>query len=282
VSTGPRRDLAAARTLLFVGASSPHRMGRAFESDADIVVCDLEDAIASDAKDEARENLVAFAWPREDGPLRGVRINAVGTAEHDADLEAVERIGVDLLMLPKAEAGDLDRDWPAPLLALIETPGGVLDAAAICRHPAVACVLFGSIDLGTALGVSYKAREEALLHARSAVVIASAAAGLRRPFDGVHPRLDDTNGLVAEARRGRRLGFGGKGCVHPQQLEPVARCFAPTERELNWARSVVDAYEAGVAEGLGVVRLDGEMVDAPVVERARNLLRSNEQESNRK
>jgi citrate lyase subunit beta/citryl-CoA lyase len=272
--------LAAARTLLFVGAASAHRMGRAFESAADLVVYDLEDAIAPAEKDAARAELAGFAWPEGEGPLRGVRVNGVGSAEHAADMELVERLGVDLLMLPKAEARDvLERRWPAPLIALIETPSGVVDAASICRSPDVECALFGSIDLGAALGVSYKAGDDALLFARSQIVAASAAAGLRRPFDGVELSLDDEVELGAEARRARALGFGGKACIHPRQLATVAECFAPTEAELRRARGVVAAYEKAEAEGLGVVACEGEMVDAPVVLRARNLLRSHEQEN---
>jgi citrate lyase subunit beta/citryl-CoA lyase len=272
----PLVRLATATTLLFTPADTPHRLTRALGSSADIVVADLEDAIAPSAKARARDELRRFDWPSPGrGPLRCVRINGMRDAEHERDVALVSELDVDLVMLPKAsEAALASRDWPAPVFPIIETAAAVLGAAAMCRHPAVAAVLFGSIDLGTELSVEPSAAEPAMLPARAGVVLACAAAGLRAPFDGVHLALHDEDGLRREARRARALGFGGKACIHPDQLATVAACFAPSAAQLDWARRVLTAAAAARDEDRGVTVVDGEMVDAPVVARARSLLRS--------
>lgn len=265
--------LHTASTLLFTPADAPARLAKAFASAADIVIADLEDAVAPGHKDAARAGLAEFAWPARPGPLRGVRINAPGTPEHGADLELVERIAPDVIMVPKASAAALrDGTWPAALMPIVETPAGVREAFDIARCPGVALLLFGSIDLSTTLGVGDEARDDALLFARSSVVLDSAAAGLRAPMDGVHLGLGDAAALEAEALRARALGFGGKACVHPDQLDVVRRCFAPREAEVAWARRVVDAAAAAEADDRGASVVDGALVDAPVLARARAIL----------
>jgi citrate lyase beta subunit len=135
--------------------------------------------------------------------------------------------------------------------------------------------MFGSEDFAADLGLPTRREGEAadLLYARSAIVVAAVAAGVRA-FDGIWADLRDLDGLRADASRGRRLGFAGKQCVHPGQVAIVNEVFSPTDDELAHARRVVAAYEDGVARGLGAVALDGEMLDPPIVERARRLLRA--------
>jgi citrate lyase subunit beta/citryl-CoA lyase len=267
--------LSTASTLLFCPADSPRRLQRALSSQADIVVADLEDAVAPAAKRSARDELRRLTWPAVGcGPLRCVRINGAGTAEHDADLALVSELEPDLVMLPKASVRALaGTEWPVPVFALVETARAVFEVAELSRHSAVVATLFGSIDLSAELGVRPFADDPAMLLARSSLVLACAAAGVRPPFDGPHLALSDTNGLLLQARRARALGFGGKACIHPDQLAPVAECFAPTNAELDWARRVIDRAREADAESRGVTVVDGEMVDAAVVARAHELLR---------
>ncbi|MFL5846408.1 MAG: HpcH/HpaI aldolase/citrate lyase family protein [Solirubrobacteraceae bacterium] len=265
--------LGTARTLLFTPADAPARLAKAFASVADIVIADLEDAVAPSSKEAARASLEQFAWPDRPGPLRGVRVNAPGTPEHAADLELVARIAPDLIMVPKASSAALRAgEWPAALMPIIETAEGVREAYDIARCPGVALLLFGSIDLSTTLGVGDQVRDDALLFARSSVVLDAAAAGLRPPMDGVHLGLGDPDALEEEAVRARALGFGGKACVHPDQLEIVARCFAPRDTEVDWARRVVAAAGDAESQGRGATVVDGALVDAPVLARARAVL----------
>jgi citrate lyase beta subunit len=132
--------------------------------------------------------------------------------------------------------------------------------------------MLGGLDLGAELGLQPRTDGAELLYARSKVVVDSAAAGLRPPFDVVHLATRDEPGLEAECRLARSLGFGGKACIHPAQVPVVNAAFRPTATEVEWARQVLDAAEEGLRDGRGVVALDGAMVDAPVVERARRIL----------
>lgn len=264
-----------ARTLLFVPGDRPERFARAAASGAGGVLVDLEDAVAPEAKARARD--AAVAWlAAHDGYLR---INATDTLWHDEDvaaLAAARRLrGV---VLPKSATADqvavTARRLPegVPVLALVESALGVREAAAIAEVPGVARLLFGSIDFALDAGITPSEPDEPeLLWARSALVVASRAAGLPSPLDGVYPRLDDDDevGLAASSRRSRGLGFGGRLCVHPQQIEPVHRAWQPTDAEREWARRVVSA--AGDSAG-AAVRVDGQMIDRPRLELARALL----------
>ncbi|MEE1754445.1 HpcH/HpaI aldolase/citrate lyase family protein [Streptomyces sp. SP18CS02] len=260
-------------TLLFVPGDRPERFLKAAACDAGGVLVDLEDAVAPEGKARARD--AAVAWlAAHDGYLR---INAVDTPWYDEDmaaLAAARRLrGV---VLPKSATADqvagTVRGLPAgvPLLALVESALGVREAAAIAGLSGVARLLFGSIDFALDAGITPSEPDEPeLLWARSALVVASKAAGLPAPLDGVYTRLEDEAGLMASSRRSRQLGFGGRLCVHPRQVEPVHRAWRPTEAERDWARRVVAA--AGESGG-AAVRVDGQMIDRPRLELARSLL----------
>lgn len=261
---------ASARTLLFVPGSRPDRFAKAARSSADLVVLDLEDAVAPDGKHAARDEVRRYL---ESGATAAVRVNAMHTDWHADDLRAVAEHAA-ALMIPKAEAGaslaELAgrlQDLRKPLLALVETAAGVLDARAVAATAGVARLAFGSFDLATQLGVD-PLDEQALGPHRTALVLASAAAGLPGPIDGVRARLDDDAGLRDEAAQARRLGFTGKLCIHPRQVAIVDEVLAPTPDEIAWATRVVEA----LGDHGGVTSLDGAMVDRPVVERARRIL----------
>lgn len=272
---------------LFVPADRPERFEKATASGADETILDLEDAVAPEAKLRARENVVAWLGG---GGVGWVRLNAAGTPWHDDDVEAVVGCsGLRGVMVPKAESsqvlasiasrlrerrpGRSDFDGSArggrvQIVALVETALGIRDVDTICSAPGVKRLAFGSVDL--ALDIDAQDDDEALRYARSAMVIASRAAGLQAPIDGVTIEFGDTEVVAAAARRSRALGFGGKLCIHPAQIHAVNAAFLPSSEELEWALRVV---EAGT-ERAGAFSLESRMVDGPLLERARRLLAS--------
>jgi citrate lyase subunit beta/citryl-CoA lyase len=263
----PIDGVLSARSLLFVPGSRPDRFAKAAASGADVVVCDLEDGVAPDQRVGARD--AVSAWLRHGGRAV-VRCNALGTAAFEADLAALARVdGLAGLMVPKsedpamlAEIGSLvGRD--IAVVALIETAVGVIRAPEIAAS-GVARLAFGHLDYAADVGCSPDI--EALLLARSTMVVASRAGRLPGPVDGVTAALDDWAQAGADARRAAALGFTGKLCIHPSQLAPVHRGLAPTDDEVGWARSVL------AAGGAGAERVGGEMVDRPVLARARSIL----------
>ena len=271
-------SLATARSLLFAPGNEERKLEKALAAGADAVVADLEDAVPAGEKEAAR-TVTRQALSGARGPsLRAVRVNAVGTKHHEADLQAVTGLDLDVLVLPKATpdaAAALGRDGP-PVVAIVETALGLRHAYETARTERVAALVLGAVDLGIELGLEPRADGQEVLYARSRLVLESAAAGIRSPFDLVHVDTRDDQGLEAEARLARSLGFRGKACIHPAQVEIVNRVFSPTTDEVERARRVVDAYERGLADGRGAVALDGEMIDLPVVERARRVLAETE------
>jgi len=258
--------VAAARALLFVPGHRPDRFDKAARSGADLVIVDLEDAVAADDKEQARQ--AAADWPGL-GDRTVVRVNAPGTPWFEADLRMAADHGCPV-MVPKAEDPAALADIAArtagrcPLIPLIETALGVERAYDLCSVPGVVRAAFGNVDLAAELGTAHD-DTLALAHARSRLVLASAAAGICPPVDGVTTAVRDPQALAADTAHARRLGFSGKLCIHPAQTGPVTDGFAPSESELRWARAVLDAGES-------VTTVDGHMVDKPVLERARNLL----------
>jgi citrate lyase beta subunit len=271
-------SLATARSLLFAPGNDERKLEKALAAAADAVVADLEDAVPAGEKEAARRVAREVLSGARGASLRAVRVNPVGTEHHEADLQAVTGLELDALVLPKATpdaTAALGRDGP-PVVAIIETALGLRHAYETARTERVAALVLGAVDLGLELGLEPRADGQEVLYARSRLVLESAAAGLRSPFDLVHVDIRDDEGLEAEARLARSLGFRGKACIHPGQVDIVNRVFSPTTEEVDRARRVVDAYERGLADGRGVVALDGEMIDLPVVERARRVLAETE------
>lgn len=267
-------SLASARSLLFVPGNDGHKLEKALSAGADAVVADLEDAVPAAEKETARK-LVAevFAGPRT-ASLVAVRVNGAGTAFWDDDLRALAPLPLDVLVLPKATPGavaELPEEGP-PVLAIVESARGLKHAYETASAPRVAALALGAVDLGLELGLEPRPDGQEVLLARSQLVLDSAAAGIRAPFDLVHLDTRDADGLERECRLARSLGFRGKLCIHPAQVEIVNRVFSPQEKEIEHARRIVDVYERSAAEGRGAVALDGQMVDLPVVERARQVL----------
>jgi citrate lyase subunit beta/citryl-CoA lyase len=260
------------RSALFVPGDAVARHERAFAAGADAVLLDLEDAVAPSAKDVARAALTTtLGEEREGGPIALVRINSPTTETGRADLEAVADLRVDGIVVPKAgpEAIAIAANLGLPILALIETAAGVLAAAETAAHPAVEALMIGPVDLGAELGVRESPDGDELAVARGNLVLAAAAAGLPGPLDGPCLLPRDAEVLDLEIARARRLGFGGKACIHPVQVAAVAAAFAPSLEERVWALKIDAAFEAA---GGSVVVVDGEMVDRPVALRARRIL----------
>jgi citrate lyase beta subunit len=262
------------RSLLFAPGSDERKLVRALASDADAVIADLEDAVAPGEKDAARD-LVRHVLAETASPAaKTVRLNGAGTPHFEADLEAIRDLPLDGVVLPKATPAAVDQlgaEGP-PVLALVESATGLRASFEIASRPRVAALVLGAADLGAELGLEPRADGLELLHARSTLVVDSAAARIRSPIDVVFLDTRDTDGLEREARLARSLGLGGKACIHPDQVPIVNEVFTPREEELAWAESVLDAYENGVRQGRGAVSLEGEMIDLAVVARARRLI----------
>lgn len=250
---------------LFVPANRPERFEKAAAAAPDAVILDLEDAVAPDAKEAARGAL------RTDFTVLPVlvRVNAAGTAWHAADLAAVARLKPAAVLLPKAETPDTLNAVAAaigpdvPVIALVETALGLAQARALAAHRAVTRLAFGSVDFCADLGCAHV--REALLAARSELVLASRLAGIAAPIDGVTTRIDDAAEATDDARYARALGFTGKLAIHPRQIAPIREGFRPSAQDIAWAERVL-------ASGEGAAAVDGAMVDEPVRIRARAIL----------
>ena len=255
-----------ATTMLFVPGSRPDRFASAVASGADVTILDLEDAVAPDGKDAAR-NAVGQYLGTDSGVA--VRINGHGTPWFDLDLDVAGTAAA--VVLAKAESPEVVAAVIAalppgrPVLPLVETPRGLMAISEICSVPGVVRIAFGNVDFAAELGVD-PASHAALAAARSQVVYASAAAGCAPPVDGVTTAMRDSAVLLSDAQHARELGFTAKLLIHPSQVASVAKIMAPTAEEVAWARAVL----ASSSEGVGV--LDGHMVDQPVLRRARRIL----------
>jgi citrate lyase subunit beta/citryl-CoA lyase len=262
-------------TLLFVPADDARKVNKALESGADAVVLDLEDAIAPQAKDDARRRARGILDARtKGGPAIIVRINAPDTGWGASDLEVLGGGALDAIMVPKATPrmlGLLPRTCP-PVIGLVETAAGVEEAPGVAADLRVVRLMLGSADLAADVGSELRADELDLLYPRSRVVMASAAAGIEGPIDVVHLDVTDDDGLIAASARSRSLGFTAKACIHPRQLGPVNDAFTPSTEDILHALAVVEAYEEAQASGSGVATVGTKFVDLPVLRRAQRTL----------
>lgn len=270
----PAAAIESARSFLYVPGDDARKLASAGGSAADAVVADLEDAVAPARKSVARREVERFVGARTGGPPLLVRVNPVSSDLIRDDLNLVRAMPLAGIVIPKAHAGELDAlDLGGlPIVAMIEDARGVRDAYEVACHPDVVRLGLGGVDLAAELGLRSCSDGLELLHVRSRLVIDSAAAGLAAPIDSPYLQFADQISLRCESELVRSLGFGGKACIHPSQIDVVARAFAPSSEEVEWATAVVGAYERGLASGHGAVSHDGAMIDAPVVARARALL----------
>jgi citrate lyase subunit beta/citryl-CoA lyase len=271
----PHETVANAITFLFVPGDRPDRFESATSSGADVVIIDLEDGVTPGAEEQALHNAMA-ALSRSGGLSTMVRVRPTGTRFFTEQVDALcgdrgtTPPGLMGLMLAKAgraaDAGELRERLPndLALIALIESANGVASAAEIAAVPGVTRLAFGALDFSLDIGA--EPLVENLVYPRTHLVISSRVGGIAAPLESPSLEIERTDVTEAAARRARSSGFGGMLCIHPGQLAAVRRGFTPTEADVEWARSVLEG------EG-GAAQIDGKMVDRPITERARQVLR---------
>ncbi|WP_128112417.1 HpcH/HpaI aldolase/citrate lyase family protein [Polynucleobacter necessarius] len=248
--------------FLFVPGTRPERFAKALDSGASGVVLDLEDAVAEEDKESAR-NAIRAAWPSftsEQKKRLVIRTNSPGSKFYSADLILAQELQVGCLLIPKSESRDQINGAAlilpdTAIIPMIETAIGLDQLKEIANSNQVIRLAIGNLDLQADLGMVCDRQETELQTARYQIVLASRLAQIAPPIDGVTPSTDDIE-------RAKRMGFGGKLCIHPKQVSIVVKAFTPTEEELAWAARVIEADKASKG---GAVKLDGRMIDRPVV-----------------
>ena len=287
------------RSWMFVPGNRQRMIEKSLGVAVDAIMMDIEDGVAPAEKDSARQQIAACldqvaarikAEPNLRTPARYVRINAVGHERSRDDLAAVVRAGLQGLVLPKVETPEqvksvadlLDRREPevglargsVRLLCALESPRGLFNAYAIATaSPRVIGLLFGAEDFSRELSLPLRREGEArdLIYARSSLVTAAACAHVQS-VDGVWPDLQDTEGLKVFSLQSRRLGFSGMSLIHPAQIEVVNGAFTPTADEIDYAKRVLKAFDEARERGEGAVAFGGQLLDLPIVDRARQTL----------
>jgi (3S)-malyl-CoA thioesterase len=257
------------RSALYLPASNARAIEKARGLDADMIILDLEDAVRAGMKDEARTAAVSGARVGFGDRITAIRINGVGTAAHAADIIAVRASACDVVVLPKVEdCEDCDRLAEAlrkPVMAMIETPKGVLNAAAISCGEDVVGLIAGTNDLANELHIPARGGRSGLSLALQTIVLAARAAGVW-VFDGVYNDLTDLEGLKAECAEGRQFGFDGKTLIHPNQIEIANEAWSPSEAELADAKALIEAGASGAE------RFRDRMIEPMHIEMAERLL----------
>ena len=267
------------RSVLYLPASNARAIEKARTLNCDVAILDLEDAVAPQAKAAARDAAVAAVRDGGFGPRLGVRINALDTEWGLDDLAAMKAAGASLVVAPKIETPEavhalsagLARD--CALWAMIETPRALMNLAEIAAADgALDGLMLGVNDLAKALGTGTSADREPF-KPWLALLVAAARTHRLLAIDGVFNRIDDAEGLAAEASQGRLYGFDGKSLIHPSQIAAANAAFAPSDAEITHARAVVAAFSAPEAEGLGAIRVDGAMVERLHLDQAQAVLK---------
>ena len=272
------------RSVLYMPSSNERALEKAKTLPVDALILDLEDAVAPDAKDAARENACAAARSGEYGRRElTIRVNGLGSRWHDADIAEAAAAGPDAIVVPKVNSADEVRALVAAmeaagapdhtrLWAMVETPVAVLHAEEIARaSDRLACLVLGTNDLYKEIGATFAPGRAAVQTSLQLVLLAARAAGVT-VVDGVFNDVKDTDGFLAEASQGRELGFDGKTLIHPGQVEPANEVFAPDAAQVEDARAVIAAFEAAEAEGRGVATLNGRLIESLHVDTARKVL----------
>ena len=277
------------RSMLFLPGNNARFLSRALESEADSIILDIEDAVAPQEKVNAR-NVVKETLSAVDfrGKERAVRINGLTTPWGRDDLVAVVEGGVDLVVVPKADSDEIVRvadviiteverrlgrpDGTARIMPLVETALGIVNVdRTVFGSARIDAVAFGGGDYVHSTRGRYTADESEYLYPRSRVLVAARAAG-KMPVGTVFQRVPDIEGLYAAAHRERDLGYEGKMVIHPSHIGPVHEVFTPSAEEIDYARRVVEAYEASEREGRGATTVDGKLIEHLHADDARYVL----------
>ena len=258
------------RSFLFVPANRVERFDKALNAGSDAVIIDLEDAVPSDLKVEARQQLSQWLQQNPEKQIM-LRVNARQTAWFLDDIALIQYPNVSAIVLPKAESSaDIEVITQTKAIAvypLIETPLGFAQVRQIAATEHVQALMFGSIDFQLEMGMNGGYQE--LLYFRNEIVLASKLAGIAAPVDGVTVDIKNDELLRLETTQAKNLGFAGKLCIHPLQINMVNQVLSPSPAEIEWAQRVVNA--ASEAQGQAV-SLDGKMVDLPVIRKAEQIL----------
>lgn len=270
-------DVSLYRSVLYIPGSNPRALNKARGLDTDAIIFDLEDAVAPDEKAAARETLAAELTAGGYGyRKRLVRINGLDTEWGRADAKAVAGMDCDAVLLPKVE-GRADIESLAalvpglPIWCMIETPRGVLNALEIADCAEVGGFVLGTNDLAKEVGFDTGGDRAPMKAALQMCLMAARAAGIAC-VDGVYNAFKDEAGLIAECEQGRSLGMDGKSLIHPAQLEPANRIFAPTEEQVSLAERQIAAYDEAIQRGEAVAVVDGRIVENLHVATARSVL----------
>ncbi|MCQ4084938.1 CoA ester lyase [Streptomyces sp. RB6PN25] len=272
------------RSVLYMPGANERALEKAKTIPADALILDLEDAVAPDAKADARKRVAAAAASGEYGYRElTIRVNGPGTPWHTDDLRAAAEAGPDAVVVPKVDSAQTVREVEfalqaagAPdrtaIWAMVETPRAMLDA----RHIAAASerltvLVMGTNDLAKELHAEHVAGRAPLLTGLSLALLAARETG-KAILDGVYNDVKDLEGFEAECVQGRQFGFDGKTLIHPAQVEPCNRVFAPSDEQIERSRRIIDAFEEAAREGRGVVTVDGRMIENLHVEDARRIL----------
>jgi citrate lyase subunit beta/citryl-CoA lyase len=277
-------DLRPRRSVLYMPGANERALEKAQTIPADALILDLEDAVAPDAKPEARERVCAAAGSGAYGRREiAIRANGIGTEWHDADLAAIAAAGPDAVVIPKinsaAEVHQIEKALEAGgapdrtrIWAMLETPVAMLTAHEIAASSErLAVLVMGTNDLAKELQAAHVPGRQPLLTGLGLCLLGARAAG-KVILDGVYNDIKDEAGFLAECEQGRDLGFDGKTLIHPSQVEPCNATFAPTADEVERAGRIIAAFEEAEASGKGVVTVDGRMVENLHVEQARRTL----------
>ena len=272
------------RSVLYLPSSNSRALEKAKTLDVDALILDLEDAVSPDAKEAARESACAAARSGAYGPRElTIRVNGTDTAWHADDMVAVSQAGPDAIVVPKVGSADEVRALVAAmesagapartqLWAMLETPRAMLHAEDICAaSPRLTVLVMGTNDLNKELGAVMVPSRAPLLAGLSLCLLAAKASG-KAIVDGVFNDVTDAEGFAAECRQARELGFDGKTLIHPGQVEPTNRAFAPSDEDVEQARGIIDAFEQARVSGSGVATYRGRLVENLHVDTARKVL----------
>ncbi|SFL14680.1 citrate lyase subunit beta / citryl-CoA lyase [Halogranum rubrum] len=266
------------RSVMFSPGDRPDLMRKAPSTGADTVVFDLEDAVAPARKEEARDAVHEVLSDPEFDPDAEVcvRVNMGQAAAADFDVILDDNLRLDAVMVPKVSGLDdvvrveertTQAGFDLPVLALVESAAGVLNASSIATASATDALVFGAEDLAADIGATRTDEGTEVLYAREHVVLAASAAGVDA-IDTVYTDFEDSDGLRDETEFALTLGYDGKMAIHPTQVDVINEAFTPDAERIEWARAVLDARDEAESAGRGVFRVEGEMIDAPLITQA--------------
>ncbi len=266
------------KSYLFISGNKPANIQNADIFDADAVIFDVEDAVAPDEKDAARQlirHYLSDLYPKDINVY--VRINGVDSVWFDVDFASLDKAAINGIILPKATDASISaceqklnktkKDWD--VIALIESPRGLTEATTIAARPVVKALMFGAEDYSLAMNIDRQFADMALNHARNTVALSAKAYG-KEAIDTPYPDMRDQTCFEEETKTARKMGFTGKACIHPAHVPFINKTFFPTDDELVWAEKIITAAEKHPNEG--VFALDGKMIDEPIIAHAKAIL----------